>query len=95
MKAKIQKYDGHLSTRFEVGSDGTCAMHLRDTHMPRVAPRLTGWGHDERDSARHLVEQLRLYADWIAHEHGLTVVDADKLRAQVESRTGKPMESKQ
>ncbi len=88
-RAKVTVYDGVVSTRFSVGDDGTGGMELV-VSFPRN--RLTGFGnHSEAYCAGRLVEQLRHYADWIAHAHGLEVLDPEELARVVELKTGRPL----
>lgn len=91
MKPIIRRYDGIVATRFEQGSDGTCAMYLVDAQdatrkrrlagmMPAKAPELIGWSGDayadpERAAAIVLIKRLQFYAERIRIEHGLAVED--------------------
>lgn len=90
MKPELKMYDGHLTTRVEYGDD-LCAMHLRNTHKPSAPAAIVGFGNRPQMAALDVVTQLRLYADWISHEHGLPVVDIDTLRVQFKLRTGRDL----
>jgi hypothetical protein len=86
----LKMYDGHLTTRVEYGSE-LCAMHLRNTHKPKTPVALIGFGNTPQMAALHVITQLRLYADWIAHDHGLPVIDIETLRTQHVMRTGRAL----
>lgn len=87
-KKATTKYDGIVSTEFCAGSDGTCAMYLKiSPNLPKRST-LTGYGHDERSSALHLITQLRHYADWIASKHGLSVLNQTELDRLVALKVG-------
>lgn len=92
MRGKVIKLNGIASVVYDQGSDGTAALYLRDGLEPKRPSKLTGFGHDQRSAAMHLVEQLRLYADWIAALHDLEVRDQATLDAKVEMMTGRKPE---
>lgn len=101
---KVRKYDGIVATVYAEGEDGTSAIYLvnglspfsrRRGMMPAPPAELIGWSGNacddpEQFAAARLIEQLRHYADWIAQEHGLPVLDQEALDRLIESKTGKP-----
>lgn len=87
-RPSVDRMDEIVSLRHAAGSDGTNEVRLQ---IDKAIGALRGYGHDKRSAARHLVDQLRLIADYVAHVNGLHVHEPIELANAYEVRNGVPL----